>query len=230
MFIQIIIPSLNEAENLNSLLPYLQKEIGEDGRVIVSDGGSEDGSETICQRWGATFFRPPTRGRSQQMNAAVAAYPEADIYYFVHADTQPPTDFVADIRSAVAAGYPIGCYRFRFDSKHPLLAINAYCTRFRALACRGGDQSLFVSRATFEVLGGYNEEMLIMEDYDIIERAADRFSFCIIPREIRVSARKYRHNSYLRVQLANWRVFSLYRRGAEQEILLRTYRNWLRQG
>ncbi len=229
MFLQIIIPTLHEADNLRQLLPYLLEELGDRGRVLVSDGGSTDGSEQLCQALGVTFFSAPKRGRGQQMNAAVAAYPEADVYYFVHADTRPPRGFVEDISAAVAAGFLMGCYRFRFDVSHPLLAINAFCTRFKALACRGGDQSLFVARSTFQALGGYREDMLIMEDYDIIERAKERqYPFQILPREIVVSARKYRQNSYLQVQLANWRVFRMYRKGAAQEVLIRTYYTMLK--
>lgn len=231
MFLQIIIPVLNEADNLRLLLPYLLAELGSSGRIIVSDGGSTDGSKQLCQNLGVAFLPSPKRGRGPQMNAAVAAYPEADVYYFVHADTRPPRGFIGDISAAVAEGFPIGCYRFRFDVPHPLLAINAFCTRFKALAFRGGDQSLFVARSTFEALGAYREDMLIMEDYDIIERAQQqRYPFRILPKEIVVSARKYRHNSYLRVQLANWRVFRMYRQGADQEELIKTYRTMLKSG
>lgn len=231
MLLQIIIPVINEEDNLRLLLPYLLEELGDRGRIIISDGGSTDGSKQLCEALGAVFLSSHKRGRGPQMNAAVAAYPEADVYYFVHADTRPPRGFVEDISAAVAAGFPIGCYRFRFDVPHPLLAINAFCTRFKALACRGGDQSLFVARSTFESLGGYQEDMLIMEDYDIIERAQQqRYPFRILPREIVVSARKYRQNSYLRVQLANWRVFRMYRQGADQEELLQTYRTMLKIG
>ena len=38
-----------------------------------------------------------------------------------------------------------GCFRVKFDSDHPLLKVNAYCTRFDRLMCRGGDQTLFIT-------------------------------------------------------------------------------------
>ena len=70
--------------------------------------------------------------------------------------------------------------------------------------------------------------MLIMEDFDIVKRAQARFPFKIMPRSLTVSARKYRHNSYLRVQLANLIVYRMYRKGASQEAMVSTYRKWLR--
>lgn len=162
------------------------------------------------------------------MNAAVAAFPDADVYYFVHADTRPPNGFYADIVNNIKAGFPVGCYRFKFDSSHPLLAINAYFTRFNALACRGGDQSLYVTRQVFEKLNGYHPEMKIMEDYEFIERAQASYPFRIIPRNILVSARKYRANNYFKVQLANLKVFRMYKNGASQEEMIATYKKRLK--
>jgi len=147
----------------------------------------------------------------------------------VHADTRPPRGFYHDIVASIDAGFPVGCYRFVYASPHhPLLAINAFCTRFNRLPCRGGDQSLYLTRAAFDALGGFQPNMRIMEDYDIIERAQSRFPFRIIPRSITVSPRKYRANGYLRVQWANLVVFRMYRRGASQGAMIARYRRLLR--
>lgn len=229
MRICVIIPTLNEAENLTSLLPYLKKEVIDEDLIVVADGGSTDDTESICNSYQVRYFASPRLGRGPQMNAAAAAFTEADIYYFMHADTRPPVGFVQDIVEAVGAGYPIGCYRFSFDSRHPLLAINAYFTRFKALACRGGDQSLFITKPAFNELNGFRDGMRIMEDYDIIKRAWEKFPFYIIPRNITVSARKYRANNYFRVQVANFIVFRMYLNGASQQDMIDRYRGLLKQ-
>lgn len=227
MWIRVIIPTLNESENLRELLPFLRNELIGKGDIIVADGGSTDDTEAVTKSFGCTFYASPQSGRGPQMNAAVEAYPDADAFYFVHADTRPPVGFYRDIKAGIQTGYPVGCYRFKFDSRHPLLAINAFCTRFDALACRGGDQSLYVTREAFGLLGGYQSNMRIMEDYDFIERAQAKFPFRIIPRNITVSARKYRANNYFKVQLANLKVFRMYHQGASQEDMINTYRNLL---
>ena len=231
MRLHIIIPVVNEAEQLRRLLPYLLDELNGRGTITVADGGSTDGTASIVERSGRIrYLSCPETGRSRQMNAAAALYPDPeDVYYFVHADTRPPRGFYTDIRRSVADGVPMGCYRFRFDSPSPLLAVNAFFTRFGGLACRGGDQSLFVSRAAWEQLSGFDGRMDIMEDYDIIRRARrDNIPFRIIPRSITVSARKYRANGWLRVQLANLRVFSMYKRSASQQEMVDTYRRMLK--
>ena len=231
MQLHIVIPVVNEADNLRRLLPYLRRELDGRGTITVADGGSDDGTCQLCRAAeGVSYLACPDRGRSRQMNAAATSVADGErVLYFVHADTRPPAGFYDDIRRAVAEGYAAGCYRFRFDSDHPLLAVNAFFTRFSGLACRGGDQSLWITGRAWDELGGYDAGMLIMEDYDIIERIwARKLPFRVIPRAITVSARKYGSNGWVRVQLANLKVFRMYRRGAPQGEMVAEYRRRLR--
>ena len=229
MRIHIVTPVLNEADNLRELLPRLLRELAGRGEVTVADGGSTDGTAELLRGFPAVNHLMCQRcGRAQQMNEAARQYgQDCSVVYFVHADTRPPAGFYDDIRRSVGAGYAVGCYRFKFDMVHPLLAINAFCTRFNGLACRGGDQSLYLTRTAYDALGGFRD-MKIMEDYDIIQRVwASDFRFRVIPRDILVSARKYRVNGWLRVQLANLKVFRMYKKGVPGEVLQRTYRGML---
>ena len=232
MRLHLIIPVVNERENLRQLLPYLAGELAGRGTITVADGGSTDGTaELTGALTQVRYLSCGRRGRAPQMNEAAALdLATYDVLYFLHADTRPPSGFYDDIQRSVAEGYPAGCYRFRFDSSNPLLAINAFFTRFpRALSCRGGDQSLFLTRAVWRQLGGFDGSMQIMEDYDIIQRIwAAETPFRVIPRSITVSARKYRANSWLRVQLANWKVFRMYKAGADEGEMIRLYRQRLR--
>lgn len=233
MRLHLIIPVLNELPNLRRLLPYLAGELAGRGTITVADAGSTDGTREVIGggNWPdgrVRLLACPERGRAKQMNAAAALdAADFDVLYFLHADAVPPRGFYDDIRQSVDAGHPVGCYRFRFDSPHPLLAINSFCTRFSGLACRGGDQSLYVTRAAWDALGGFDDAMQIMEDYDIIQRAWKRYSFRVMPRAVTVSARKYRANGWLRVQLANLAVFRMYKRGAPQGEMVRKYRELL---
>jgi len=229
MRIHLIIPALNEADNLRRLLPYLLSELSGKGQITIADGGSTDETEDILRTFPSVNHLVCGRcGRAQQMNeAATWRAGEFDVYYFMHADTWPPQGFYEDLKKGIEDGYPVGCYRFKFDSFHPLLSINAFCTRFQGLACRGGDQSLYLTRTAFDQLGGF-QDMRIMEDYDIIQRVwAAGIPFRVIPRSITVSARKYRVNGWYRVQMANLKVFRMYKAGAPQEVMVRTYREML---
>lgn len=226
--ISVIIPCLNEADNLRKLLPYLQQCPDYDQvEIILADGGSEDNSREVAAELGVRVLKTKRPGRAHQMNQG-AALATGATYYFLHADAQPPRSFIQDIRQAVAADYPIGSYRFTYDSSMVLLKINAFFTRLPFLFCRGGDQSLFVTRQTFAELDGFRDEWIIMEDYDLIERAWERYKFRVFPKAVRVSARKYEKNGWAKVQLANLKVFRMYRRGAAQQEMFDTYRALLR--
>ena len=228
MRLHLITPVLNEADNLRELLPLLLQELSPADRITIADGGSTDATAEVVASFPAVqYLRCASCGRARQMNEAAQTTDDFEVLYFLHADTRPPAGFRADILNSVRAGYEVGCYRFRFDMWHPLLSINAFCTRFKGLACRGGDQSLYVTANAFRTLSGFRD-MKIMEDYDIIQRTwASEFRFRVIPRSILVSARKYRVNGWFRVQMANLKVFRMYKAGAPEDLMVRTYREML---
>ncbi|MEM6642500.1 MAG: TIGR04283 family arsenosugar biosynthesis glycosyltransferase [Bacteroidota bacterium] len=212
--ISVIIPTLNEEEALPTLLDFLCKHPARNEfEVLIIDGGSSDGTLKICSERPVQVIHSEKASRAAQMNIGAAAA-SGDILYFVHADAVPPESFVNDIKQAQTDGFQSGCYRFRFDRKpYFLLYINEFFTRFPFSWCRGGDQTLFITKVLFEELRGYNEEHVIMEDYEFLERLQNVASFKILPKSVKVSSRKYKHNSYLQVQVANFRAMRMYKSG-----------------
>jgi rSAM/selenodomain-associated transferase 2 len=225
--ISIIIPTLNEAETIGRLLNYLQQYADTSLlEILVVDAQSADDTEGVARQHGATVLPSPKRSRAAQMNAG-AAIAKGTILYFVHADCFPPISYLSDIKAAVADGFSMGCYRYRFDSDRFSLKINAFFTRFAPLFCRGGDETLFIEKAIFEQLGGFDERFCIMEEYDFIGRARQEVKFKIVPKYAVVSARKYETNSWWRVQRANFTVFSMFKKGVTPEKMAATYRRML---
>lgn len=226
--ISIIIPTYNEAETIAGTLAHLRTAAGSYlAEIIVSDGGSTDATLAQAQHAGAVALASPVRGRAGQMNAG-ARHATGNVLYFVHADSRPPLSFAADIATALQEGYSCGSFYFRFESNRLLLKVNAFFTRFDYLFFRGGDQSIFATRALFDGVGGFREEMLIMEDYDFLARIRSAGRFKLVPKYTVGSARKYDTNSWLQVQLANLKVVRLYRRGASQQQMLDAYKQALR--
>jgi len=226
MKVSIIIPTLNEAENIGKLIERLRtSNNGLLSDLIVVDGGSEDQTVAIATEAGARVIQT-LPGRALQMNCGVEQT-SGELLYFVHGDTLPPEDCLDKILLAVAEGFPVGCFRFRFNSDSWMLKMNAYFTRFNQIWCRGGDQSLFITREIFNALGGYRDDYRIMEDYDLIIRARKQYPFKVIADDVLVSARKYETNSYLRVQAANFVVFNMFRLGFSQDTMARTYKRLL---
>jgi rSAM/selenodomain-associated transferase 2 len=225
MRISIIIPTFNEAENIAATVRYLQKHGGMGiCEIIVVDGGSTDDTVSLASEVGAQVCVSPEKGRGPQMNFGVQNS-QGDVLYFVHADTRPPETFVQDIEKACMQGWTLGNFRYRFDSDSWLLCFNASFTRFSFMFCQGGDKTLFVRRELFIELGGYDPRFVIMEEYDFLRRAQKKgHRWVVLPRICIVSARKYKKNSWLRVQIANIVVFNLWVwRLAEPPTLKRIY-------
>lgn len=227
MQLSIIIPTLNEAENIEKLITFLQKYSDSKAiEIIVSDGGSKDNTLKIAQKAGVITINA-TKGRAKQMNAG-ASIAKGKVLYFVHADALPPSSYVNDILSKIEQGQQVGCYRMKFASEKKILAINSWFTRLPFLWCRGGDQTLFIKKDLFDTLGGYKNEYIIMEEYDLIQRIRHaKIPFSILPKNVLISARKYETNAWLRVQFANFAVFNMYRLGFAQSTLAKTYKQLL---
>lgn len=231
MIVSIIIPAYNEADTLAALLPYLrQSELGEPApEILVVDGGSTDGTAAVARQAGATVLHSPRRGRAAQLNHG-AQRAQGELLYFLHADSYPPPGFLGELRRAVGAGYAAGCYRLAFDNGHWFLRFSAWCTRLPFTAVRFGDQSLFVRRELFAQIGGYREDLLLMEDQEIVQRLRARGPFRILPRAVTTSARKYLVNGVLRLQAIFTLLVVLYYLGVPQPRLVQLYRRLIRQG
>lgn len=227
MTLSVIIPTFNEADNIGLLIRDLLAH-GRDSLtdLLVVDGGSTDGTVDRARQAGARVVVSPRSGRANQMNYG-ATLTSGDVLYFVHADVRIHPDFVSDITRAITNGNDAGCYRFRFASSHPLLRLNSYGTRFPGIMSRGGDQTLFITRGFFNRLDGFREQYVVMEDFDIIVRIRAAGRFCIIPKDVIVSARKYEENSWLRVQIANLTAFSLFFMNVTPVRIAQTYRRML---
>ena len=109
--ITVIIPTLNEAKNIGSLIQHLQKFGNDDlAEIIVCDASSEDDTAIIAKEYGAKTLSIKTASRAQQMNTG-AKIAQGNILYFVHADTKPPKSFAKDIINIIAKGHDCVGYR-----------------------------------------------------------------------------------------------------------------------
>lgn len=227
MKLSIIIPTLNEEESITHLLTRLLQSPQKDNiQIIIVDGCSTDKTKEIVKQFKVDFFCANVQSRAAQMNFG-AKKATGDVLYFVHADTLPPQTFYQDIRNSIENGYKAGCYRFKFNSDNILLKLNAFMTRFPFLICRGGDQSLFITKELFFELGMYDEYYSIMEEYDLIKKIKQENTFKVIQKSILVSARKYKNNSYFRVQKANYIAFKMFQSGIHPNKIKAKYNDLL---
>tara|TARA_B110000977_G_C11048329_1_gene481400 strand:- start:942 stop:1643 length:702 start_codon:yes stop_codon:yes gene_type:complete len=197
--ISIVIPVINEAVTIVSLFDHIYKNstLKNISEIIVVDGGSEDETCKTIDLYAKSSplnirLMASEKGRAKQMNIGGCSA-TASILYFLHADSFPPNGFDDLIISEYKNGNTAGCFRMKFDTTHPLLKFSQWFTRFNLKLFRGGDQSLFVSRKLFEQMNGYDEQYVIYEDCEFINRLYKKFGFTVIADYVLTSARKYDH-------------------------------------
>ena len=228
--ISVIIPAHNEKDNLEDLLPQLE---GMDSPVsveiiVVLSCENNDGSENSLPIASVECLKCDRTGRASQMNAAVRKS-TGEILVFLHADVRPPDTFFYDISGTLENRYDAGFFSYKFDKDSFFLNINARFTSRDGIFTGGGDQCLFIKRGVFLNLGGFDEEQVLMEDFEFFDRMKkNKIPYKIIKNDLIVSARKYKSNSYVRVNLSNLLLVILYKFGYPSKKLKLLYDMLLR--
>jgi rSAM/selenodomain-associated transferase 2 len=167
--ISTIIPTLDEAEALPSLISRLQQERAL-AEIIVADGGSVDGTPVIAELLGARVVVSP-RGRGQQLHAA-AAVASGEVLLFLHADSIFPVGGLAAIAAALAqnADAPGGNFTLVFDGESRFARwLTSFYASIRRFGLYYGDSGIFVRRSVYDAIGGI-KPIALMEDYEFVRR------------------------------------------------------------
>lgn len=220
--LSVIVPTLNAAGGLEAVLQSLVA--GPADEVVVSDGGSDDGTRDLAAAHGATVVGGE-RGRGAQL-ARGADAARGDWLLFLHGDTRLESGWRAAVdafidgpQSRERAGY----FRFALDDRRPaarrLERIVAW--RCRRLGLPYGDQGLLIGRAFYERLGGYRP-LPLMEDVDLVRRIG-RGRLVELPARAVTSAVRYRRDGYLRRSLRNTACLAAWGLGVPPRTIARFY-------
>lgn len=193
--ISVVIPALNEEENLRVLLPALA---GRGAGVIVVDGGSSDATVAVAEAHSARVVRAG-RGRARQMNAG-AAQATGEVLWFLHADSRIPADWQEQITRALADPAVVGGgFRVQIAAAGAGYRLLDRWGVLRTALERSfyGDQGIFVRRSVFERLGGFSEEARL-EDLEFSLRMARAGKVRCLPGPIRTSARRWESEGFWR--------------------------------
>jgi rSAM/selenodomain-associated transferase 2 len=209
--ISIIIPTLNEVDTIGRCLSMLLNHRG-DFEIIVSDGGSVDGTLDVVSLFPGVSQRISPKGRGRQMNEGANAG-KGDIFLFLHADTSLPPEGLQIVEEVMSDSRVAGgCFCLSFDQDHPLLKGLSLFTRINHTLFTYGDQSLFLSARVFSAIGGYRD-IPIMEDVEIQSRLRRAGRFVKIWRPVVTSARRFLKRGVIRQQVLNTALVSLYHLG-----------------
>lgn len=218
--ISIIIPTLNEAENI----PALKMLFPQVSEVIVVDGGSSDTTVQLAADLGFSVLHTD-KGRGAQVNLG-ASKATSQILLFLHADTVLPPAFPKLINNCLEQKDTIlGAFSLGIKPTSWLLRMVSAGTnlRSRLLQLPYGDQSLFIRKTDFEKLGGFPETP-IMEDYIFVKLAKRKGKVETLPQKALTSARRWQKLGPLRTTCINQLMILGYCLGVTPEKLVSLYR------
>ena len=211
--LSVIIPVLNEAETLPSLIDTLQAEAGP-LEIIIVDGGSSDDTVGIARGFGVRVVKSD-RGRGHQL-AAGAQLAGGDILLFLHADSVFPPDGLAAIRSHLSESPELlgGNFRLLFDGDRRFDRwLEGFYAWIRRNGLYYGDSGIFIRHDAYRRLGGFRT-IALMEDYDLVQRMeAAGATVCIQHPPLLTSSRRFNGRHPIAIFLGWVRIHLLYRLG-----------------
>ena len=222
--ISVIIPTYNEADNIQLTIDRLNLYKSSDIEIIVVDGGSEDETMAIAAQCGAKVLAS-NPGRAAQMNAG-AAIAQGTILLFLHADTGVPKSFDRWIQEGLDPAIA-GAFELKIAGENwPLRAIE-WGVGIRSRFCQlpYGDQGIFLRADTFHEMGGF-PELPIMEDFVFMRTLRKKGPITIVPAAVLTSARRWQTQGIWQTTLMNQVMIVGFYLGVKPERL----RAWYRSG
>ncbi len=221
--ISIIVPTLNEAGQIGSMLSRLQPLRERGHEVIVVDGGSGDETASEAKPFADRVLDAP-RGRASQLafGAKASGHP---ILWLVHADTwiSKNADYliIEALRNAVWGRFDV---RLSGRDCHLGLSIveRFMNRRSRLTGIATGDQGIFVTRAAFDAIGGM-PSLPLMEDVELSRRLKLVGSPACIREPLTTSSRRWEQHGVFRTVVSMWLLRGAYGIGIPPNILARFY-------
>lgn len=225
--ISVVIPVLNETENINRLIGHLRALPSDKGPEIIVVDGDADQSTVKAIEHSNVITAAADPDRAVQMNAG-AALATGDVLLFLHADTFLPWNAFERIESALQDDrYQGGAFDLGILTTRKIFKVTECYVALRTRLTRVpfGDQGIFIRKTYFEQIGGYRE-IPIMEDVELMRRIRKRGeAICIITEKVMTSPRRWEKEGVLYATFRNWALQLLYIFGMPPERLARWYRS-----
>lgn len=203
MSLSVVIPVLNEAARLSTLLAGLRERLDEGDQIIVVDGCSDDDSPRVAAEY-ADLVLHCDRGRARQMNLG-ARRATGEWLWFLHADCGRILGGHVRALRALPADAVWGRFDVRLSGDHYLFPAigHAMNLRSRWTGVATGDQGLFVRRELFQALGGF-PDMPLMEDIALSKLLRSKAPpLCLRPRLV-ADSRRWEKRGVWRTTLLMW--------------------------
>ena len=203
--ISIIIPTINEANNLPLLLSDLSS-IQKEGEIIIVDCGSEDKTIDIANIYGAKVIISKERNRGLQLDIG-AKNSKGEWLIFLHADTRLTHDWFKKINSFLKGNKNIIYYfEFKINHKKIIYRLLEILVNIRSKIFKQpyGDQGLIIHRTIYFKNNGFRN-IPLMEDVDFLMRLNQKKDLKQLNFPIFISSRKWERTNIFLQAIKNWR-------------------------
>ena len=218
----IIIPTLNEAQAIIHCLSALQG-LRERCEIIVVDGDSVDNTRMLAQPL-ADQVLLTGRGRAIQMNLG-AAKSEGKLLIFLHSDTFMPENALDMIAKNISELRQWGRFDVMLTGSHPMLKVVACLMNWRSrlTGIATGDQVMFITKQSFDKVGGF-PELALMEDIALCKKLKQFSQPICLSAKVASSGRRWEQFGVFRTIMLMWNLRLRYFFGADPELLAQLYR------
>jgi len=221
--ISVVIPTLNAASALAPCLGALGEGLNADliREVIVTDGGSTDGTLELADQAGAVIVKGDASRGGQLRRGCEAA--QGEWLLIVHADSWLEEGWTESVLRHLASDEGCaGYFRLRFRAKGlaPRIVENWANMRSRFFEMPYGDQGLLIRRDMYDDVGGF-ADIPLMEDVAIARNLKGRLE--PLSATIATSADRYLRDGWARRSFRNGLTLMRYLLGVDPERLRRDY-------
>jgi len=202
--ISIIIPTINEANNLPLLLSDLSI-IHKEGEIIIVDCGSDDKTIDIANIYGAKVYKSKERNRGLQLDIG-AKNSKGEWLIFLHADTRLTHDWFKKINSFLKGNKnSIYYFEFKINHKKIIYRVLEILVNIRSKFFKQpyGDQGLIIHRTIYFKNNGFRN-IPLMEDVDFLMRLNQKKDLKQLNFPIFISSRKWERTNIFLQAIKNW--------------------------
>jgi len=202
--ISIIIPTINEANNLPLLLSDLSS-TNKEVEIVIVDCGSKDKTIDIANIYGARVYKSKEKNRGLQLDIG-AKNSKGEWLIFLHADTRLTHDWFEKIKSVIKGDRKfIYYFEFKINDEKIIYRLLEITVNFRSKYFKQpyGDQGLIIHRSMYLKNNGFRK-IPLMEDVDFFRRLNNKKNLKQLNLPIFTSSRKWERTNIFLQSLKNW--------------------------
>ena len=198
--LSFVVPAHNEEYELAETLKAIRSAAGTARKtyeIIVVDDASNDATGTLARQAGARVVSINCRQIAAARNVGAQAA-RGEFLFFVDADTRIAPGHVTKALEALAEGFSGGSAHVAMDHRLPFwgkIFLRVFSAMYFVIGKLGAGAFLFTRRASFETIGGFDEQYFAGEEVYLSLALKKLGRFKILREPIVTSGRKLRMHS-----------------------------------